>query len=393
MARSTDPIARIPLARSTPRLLALPVVGLLAGVATGALGLSVVAGTLGVALVALGGVVTAMAVVAAAILLSVRIEVEGSAIHLRRLGGRRSYDLVPGPVTRVRLHGEGSSRLRATRSLPGWQLGPARLRGDEPVEVVRLAPTPTAILVPTHRGRLAIAPADEQALLAALADAAHARERLAELMELVPSAAAVAPAVVHEVPERPLTEPGPDREPHLEPWMPEDAASSAAEPDPIFMTGIERAAYEARLAREREAAEAREAAIAQIPEPAPVMPEPSTNAAPAEVSAADGVAEPVPTFGRLRRAIRLGRPRPSAVLVLLPTAGAGVAWAAGLVFGEVPRPGSELGRLTALALVLAGPAATVGAIMARVWWPRLVGVVVAGGLAGAVFVGRSLIGG
>jgi hypothetical protein len=30
--------------------------------------------------------------------------------------------------------------------------------------------------------------------------------------------------------------------------------------------------------------------------------------------------------------------------------------------------------------------------MARVWWPRLVGVVVAGGLAGAVFVGRALVG-
>ena len=393
MTRSTDPIARIPLARSTPRLLALPVVGLLAGLATGALGLSVVGGTLGVALVALGAVVTAMAVVAAAILLSVRLELEESAIHLRRLGGRRSYDLAPGPVTRVRLHGEGSSRLRATRSLPGWQLGPARLRGDEPVEVVRLAPTPTAILVPTHRGRLAIAPADEQALLAALADAARARERLAELMELAPSAATAAPAVVDEVPEPPLTDRGPAREPHLEPWMPEDAASSAAEPDPIFMTGIQRAAHEARLAREREAAEAREVAIAQALEAAPAMPKPSADAAPADVSAADDVAQPKRARGRLRHAIPLGRPRPSAVLVLLPTVGAGAAWAAGLVFGELPRPGSELARLTALALVLAGPAATVGAIMARVWWPRLVGVVVAGGLAGAVFVGRSLIGG
>ena len=78
--------------------------------------------------------------------------------------------------------------------------------------------------------------------------------------------------------------------------------------------------------------------------------------------------------------------------MLLPLVGAGAAWGIGLMLDRMPDPGSEVGRLTALALVLAGPAATVGAIMARVWWPRLVGVVVAGGLAAAVFVGRSLIG-
>jgi hypothetical protein len=41
---------------------------------------------------------------------------------------------------------------------------------------------------------------------------------------------------------------------------------------------------------------------------------------------------------------------------------------------------------------MAGPATSVGAIMALAWWPRLVGVVVAGGLAASVFIGRSLIG-
>ena len=57
-----------------------------------------------------------------------------------------------------------------------------------------------------------------------------------------------------------------------------------------------------------------------------------------------------------------------------------------------PTPGQTSGRLTALGLVLAGPATSVGAIMARVYWPRLVAVVVAGGLAAAVFLGRALLG-
>jgi hypothetical protein len=58
----------------------------------------------------------------------------------------------------------------------------------------------------------------------------------------------------------------------------------------------------------------------------------------------------------------------------------------------MPAPGTELGRITALALVLAGPVTTVAAIMARVYWPRIAAVVIAGGLATALFVGRALLG-
>jgi hypothetical protein len=73
--------------------------------------------------------------------------------------------------------------------------------------------------------------------------------------------------------------------------------------------------------------------------------------------------------------------------------GAGAAWGVGLAVGGMPEPGTDLARLTSLALVLAGPATSVGAIMAMAWWPRIVGVVVAGGLAASVFIGRALIGG
>jgi hypothetical protein len=90
--------------------------------------------------------------------------------------------------------------------------------------------------------------------------------------------------------------------------------------------------------------------------------------------------------------VRIGRPRPSAAFVLLPLLGTGGVWLAASLTGRLPEPGTELGRLTSLGLVLAGPATSVGAIMARQWWPRLVGVVVTSGLAAAVFVGRSLLG-
>ena len=89
---------------------------------------------------------------------------------------------------------------------------------------------------------------------------------------------------------------------------------------------------------------------------------------------------------------RLGRPRPSAAFVLLPLLGAGAVWGAATALGRLPEPGSDLARLAALGLVLGGPATSIGAIMARAWWPRLVGIVVTGGLAASVFVGRALFG-
>jgi hypothetical protein len=78
--------------------------------------------------------------------------------------------------------------------------------------------------------------------------------------------------------------------------------------------------------------------------------------------------------------------------VFVPLVGAGIVWGAATALGRLPDPTSDLGRLTALALVLAGPGTSFGAVMARAWWPRLVGVVVTSGLAAAVFVGRALFG-
>ena len=347
-------IARIRLSRSLPRLLALPILGLLAGLSAIGGGLLLVPGTLGLVVAGAGAALAVLAIVGFALPLSVRLEIEESAVRVSWLGGERIYVLSPGPVTRVRLRGENASSLSGGRRLLGGQFGSARLRGEEQIDVVRLAPTATAILIPTDRGRLAIAAASEELLLDALSHAARARQRLEELEREVPAA---------EEPPAPVE----------------------IEVDPALMTGIERALHERQLAEEREAAEA--AALAQLAA--------AEAAATAEAEAAQAATEAqVPTEAKRRRrlGLPLRRPRPSAALVLLPLVGAGAAWGIGLMLDSMPDPGSEVGRLTALALVLAGPAATVGAIMARVWWPRLVGVVVAGGLAAAVFIGRSLVG-
>jgi hypothetical protein len=165
------------------------------------------------------------------------------------------------------------------------------------------------------------------------------------------------------------------------------------EPEPHILTGIERAELEERQALER----ASEAAEVGPPHPdaaaiRPVAPEPEAAPASAQ-STADAVLErPAAEWRRRGTTVRLGRPRPSAAFVLLPLIAAGGVWLMASLDGRLPEPGTDLGRLTSLGLVLAGPATSVGAVMARAWWPRLVGVVVTSGLAATVFVGRALLG-
>lgn len=366
------PLARIRLARSLPRLLAWPLLVIATGAMAAASWLvgSFGAGAGGVVFAALGGILVVVGLVAAVVLFSVRLEVQEAAVRLSWLGGERIYPLERGPVTRVRLRGPEASRLRPRFGMFGWALGSARLRDEEEIHVVRLARTATAILVPTEHGRLAIAAADEEQLLDALSRAARARQRLEEI-------AMPAPAPPRERPEPPAAPalPGP-----------------VVDVEPRVLTGIERALLEQRLAEERAAAEAAEEEERRLAAGMAGADGPETGEAiPAiEGTAAAGEA-PALTRAPSRRRI-LGRPRPAVAFVLLPLVGAGVAWGIGVASGSYPDPASDAGRLTALALVLAGPATSVGAIMALAWWPRLVGVVVSGGLAASAFIGRGLLG-
>lgn len=360
MAKRPDPIARIRLARSVPRLLVLPALFVIAGGALAAYGILVHVLPLAAVLAGVGGLLALVGLVWAAWVLSVRLDVEEAEIRVHWIGGQRVYPLVAGPVTRVRFRGDSASRIRARTGILGWQLGAATLRDEEEIHVVRLAPTGSAILVPTEQGRLAIAAATEADLLDALTRAAHERQRLEEEEEAARIAEAALSAPIVEPPEA----------------------------VPLPLTGIERALLEERLAAERAAAEAG----AALPPDA----EAELVAASAEAAPSQPVEAAARRRGRLSRPrvgrLRVRRPRPSSVLVVLPLIGAATAWGIGLATGRMPPPGTDIGRLTALGLVLAGPATSVGAIMALAWWPRLVGVVVAGGLVAAVLVGRVLLG-
>jgi hypothetical protein len=395
MARDGRAIDRVRLARSLPRLLAAPLLAIALGAAVVAMGVLLVGGTPGLAVAGGGIALAVLGVLGAAVPLSVRVDIEESIVRVRWLFGRRVYLLTPGSLTRIHLHGEGATPLRSGFRF-GWALGPAVLRNVEEIHVVRLAPTETVILIPTARGRLGIATSDEQHLIAALTRAAHARAR--------------AEAAVEAAPPPPEPEPEPSAAPFVEGF------------DPRLLTGIERSLYQESLARQ--AAEARAAAAAPTP-PVPAEPEPTTAIVPspeavpaaeprrifrrpswarrrASEASLDMPAMPPPAPAAVAlpsrrgvpgraRALPLRRPKPSWLLPLLPLVAAGAAWAAGAYLGRMPELGSDSARLTALALVLAGPGSTIGALMARTWWPRTVGVVVTGGLAASVFIGRALL--
>jgi hypothetical protein len=381
MAARDESIGEVRLARSLPRVLALPLLVIAAGVALAVSGVVLVGGVPGLAMAGAGALLGVVGVVLAAMPLSVRVHVEESVVRVRWLFGRQVHLLTAGSLTRIHLRGEGASRLTGGFGF-GWSLGRAVLRDQEPVHVVRLAPTESVILIPTARGRLAIASSDEQHLIETLTHAAQARARTEELLEVAPTAPPAA-AAVERVPQ-----PGdPDFDPRL-------------------LSGIERALYEEWLLREqadamaalREGLDADTEPIAEpsrdpmpdavtpAAEPGPAIRRPSwarrREGAPAMI--------PMPTVpGRVRALPR--RPRRSWLLPVVPLAAAGAAWAVGVFAGEMPSTGSDSARLTALALVLAGPGTAIGAIMARTWWPRIAGVVVAGGLASSIFIGRSLI--
>lgn len=375
MPRSGASIVRVRLARSLLRLLALPFLLVAAGVALPVTGLLVVGGVPGLAMAGGGGFMVLLGLLVAAIPLSVRVHVEHSVVRVSWMFGRQVHLLTPGSLTRIHLRGEGASRLRGGFGF-GWAIGRALLREQEEIHVVRLAPTESVILIPTARGRLAIATSDEQHLIETLTAAAHARARAAEeLLESAPSA------------EEELPAPGTE------------------EFDPRLLTGIERELYEEWLVRQQAQimedaaraalapAPADQPIVAPVPDPVPVAEPRRIFRRPSWASRRVGASARIsmPAAPGRARALPIRRPRPSWLLPLIPLAGAGAAWALGVYVGEMPENGSDGARLTALALVLAGPATTIAAIMARTWWPRISGVVVTGGLVASVFIGRSLL--
>lgn len=369
-------IARIPLARSTRRLLIVPI--LLLALAAGAVagGLLLLPSAAGWALAATAAVPVLAALYLLAVLFTVRLDVEVSTLRLRWIRTDRRYALARGAVTRVPLTGERRAKLRPRFGAFGWGLGAARLRGEEQIQLVRLARSTAVIVVPTESGRIAVAPRSEEQFLEALAAAARVQQRL----DQVAARARAIPVarLSEEIHEAPVLEP---------------------EQPPRPLTGIERTLLEERLAAERAAALAaaeqeriaaeREAALAAV----------------AASTGGEVVAEPeVEARRRLPRPSRpkLTLPRPrigalalpggrlaSIALAALPLVAAGAIWGAGQVVDAFPISEARAEQLS-VGLTLAGPAASLAAVAARAWFPRLTGLVIVTAACALILVGRSL---
>lgn len=371
MRDETVAIARVPLARALRRLLLAPALAALVGATAMGLGWLLGAwGGLGLALAGVAAVTLAGWLALA--LLSLGLEVEVAAIRVHWIGGERRHPLARGPVTRVALRGPDAVRLQARFGLVGWALGRGTLRGEERIEVVRLAPSATLILIPTAHGRLAIAPASEGELLAALAAAARVQQRLDAVAARTPS-----------LPPRPIPR---AEAPVAAPVAPAWAAAEAREPVARLLTGIQRVELEERLATQRAAALAAAEAERRVQQ--------------LNRAASSAVTLPAAAVAPRRARVRAAWRRPAwldisrghvvaASLLLLPVVGTGAAWLVASLTGQAH---GESSRNLVLALVLVGPAATLGAIGARFWWPRLVPLIVSSALFALVLIGRVLAG-
>ena len=375
MSELTTQITSVRLARDRVRLFVAPVGFALVAVAAVAGGL-LVRGPGGISLIAIGGLAAVAAAYLVALVSSYRLLVEPGALRLQWLGGERRYRLVRGAVTRVAVSGDNAAALDPRFGALGWAVGPAVLRGDESIELIRLSRRPSLIVAPTDRGRLAIAAAVESELLDAMTHAVRLQER------------------VDEVASR-----------RAAPPVPEVAPPPRAPAAPRVLTGIERTLIEQRLAAERAAAqlaaeaELAGAAASVVPEPSP---SPELGAAPVTATAAEPAVAPRATPRVARRRERtqwqrpgwLSVPGPATVVAALPIAlpliGAAIAWTAITVTGRPLLPIDE-GRILLAALALVGPVGAVGALVARIWYPRLGGLVMVSSVAALAMLTRTIL--
>jgi hypothetical protein len=257
------------------------------------------------------------------------------------------------------------------------------------------------ILVPTDRGRVGVAPASEQQLLAALAAAARIQQRLDEVAGRArafasPEGEEHAASAVLASEQHPIAL----------------AIAAASEEAPAAMrrllTGIERTLLEERLAADRAAAllaaEEERQAVADAARMAAFIPavpvgSATTMTAPARIRRRGQWRRPAwMTRPELVRPATLER-RPFPVpterllaygLVVMPAIAAGALWLAAVVNGRLEMPVEQL-RPVAVALLAAGPAGALAGLVAQTWFPRLVGLVAITSLAALGLIGRGLL--
>ncbi len=372
MAELTTQITLVRLARDRVRLFGVPSV-LLSFAAGAAAGGLLLGGPAGISLAALGGVAALAGIYLLALVSSYRLLVEPGGLRLRWLGGEHRYRLIRGQVTRVAVAGQRAAVLQPRFGALGWAVGPAMLGGDESIELIRLSHRPALIVVPTDRGRLAIAAAVETELLAALAHAVRLQERVDAV------------AARHAMPSPAMTAP-------------------PRPPAPRILTGIERTLIEQRLAAERAAG----LAAAEAAQPSPATTGAVSEAASVQVGADEAApATPIvraargaPRLARRRERARWERPRwlavpgPASVVaglpIGLPLVGAGIAWITVTLTARPVLPADEA-RLLLAALILAGPVGALGAFIARTWYPRLGGLVAASSITALALLTRTIL--
>lgn len=370
IARAAAPLARVALARNLPRMLALPALLVLAGAGVGGLGVLLISGTPGVAITALGVVAAAIGVWLAVRILSLHLAVEVDYLHLTGIGTDRRYHLAPGPLSRLATGGPSGTTLRTGIGGLARGVGSAALSATEQLEVIRLGATPSVILVPTERGRLAVAVSAEADFIESLMAAGRKR---AETPAPPPPAATPPMTAATDLPvARPLT-------------------------------GIERMQLEERLAVDRRealtAARAEHAAAGFSATAAALAAAGATVAAmtPAAAAALPASLAPAPRVTPLRRPARLvprgvARPTvtPSLLLVVAPLLGVVAIWALAVLTGTPPAPSGLDPLLTAI--LLCGPIAAVAIWQAQGRWPRLAGLTSVATLVAIVLVTRAVLG-
>lgn len=164
------PPARMPiqvaLARDPARLLLWLGFRLIVGEVGIVVGLRV-PGAIGVAVTVAGVAVLLYVILLALHVLSLRLEVHPGEVRVASVLVRRRYRLARGAVTRMTTP-PGRATFGTQLGGLGLEIGVGRAAANESVDVIRLAPGRSMIMIPAHGNRLAVAPSSERRLLLAL---------------------------------------------------------------------------------------------------------------------------------------------------------------------------------------------------------------------------------
>ena len=129
-------------------------------------------GAIGVAVTVAGVAVLLYVMLLALHVLSLRLDVHPGEVRVSSVLIRRRYRLVRGAVTRMQApHGRAAFGTQLGGF--GLEIGIGRAGTDESVDVIRLAPVRSMIMIPSDGNRLAVAPSSERRLLRALQAAAE----------------------------------------------------------------------------------------------------------------------------------------------------------------------------------------------------------------------------